>query len=76
MTTEQRLGRLERENRWMRRIGVVVAALITAVLVLTGAFEPHGRVFVSLFGVERVLVAVAGFGSIYLGYTLFGATTA
>lgn len=27
MTIEQRLERLERENRWVRRIGVVAAAV-------------------------------------------------
>lgn len=32
MTLEQRLERLERENRWMRRIGVAGAALAFAVL--------------------------------------------
>jgi hypothetical protein len=31
MTTEQRLVRLERENKWMRRIGAVGLALVAAV---------------------------------------------
>ncbi|MHC4136999.1 MAG: hypothetical protein ACYS0K_18740, partial [Planctomycetota bacterium] len=32
MTTEQRLERQERENRWMRRIGMLAAAVAAAVL--------------------------------------------
>jgi hypothetical protein len=35
MTTEQRLEKLERENRWMRRIGAAVAA-VAAVVFLMG----------------------------------------
>ena len=31
MTTEQRLERLERENRWMRRIGAVAVVVAAAV---------------------------------------------
>jgi hypothetical protein len=34
MTTEQRLERLERENRWMRRIGAVCLALVAAVFLM------------------------------------------
>jgi hypothetical protein len=34
MTTEQRLARLERENRWMRRIGAVGLALVAAVFLM------------------------------------------
>ena len=34
MTTEQRLKRLERENRWMRRIGVVAVAVAAAVFLI------------------------------------------
>jgi hypothetical protein len=34
MTTEQRLERLERENRWMRRIGAVGVAVAAAVLLI------------------------------------------
>jgi hypothetical protein len=34
MTTEQRLERLERENRWMRRIGVVAVAVAAAVFLV------------------------------------------
>ncbi len=43
MTTEQRLERLERENRWVKRIGaagvaVVVCSLLTCEI--RGGFEP------------------------------------
>ncbi|MHC4162168.1 MAG: type II secretion system protein GspG [Planctomycetota bacterium] len=41
MTTEQRLERLERENRWMRRIGVVGLALV--VVSLAGFVHLLGR---------------------------------
>jgi hypothetical protein len=34
MTTEQRLVRLERENRWMRRIGAVAVAVAAAVFLI------------------------------------------
>jgi hypothetical protein len=34
MTTEQRLARLERENRWIRRIGAVCLALVAAVFLM------------------------------------------
>ena len=34
MTTEQRLERLERENRWMRRIGAVAVAVAAAVFLI------------------------------------------
>jgi len=34
MTTEQRLERLERENRWMRRIGAVAVAVAAAVFLV------------------------------------------
>ena len=34
MTTEQRLKRLERENKWMRRIGVVAVAVAAAVFLI------------------------------------------
>jgi hypothetical protein len=34
MTTEQRLERLERENRWMRRTGAVCLAVVAAVLLM------------------------------------------
>ncbi|MHC4137639.1 MAG: hypothetical protein ACYS0K_22055 [Planctomycetota bacterium] len=34
MTTEQRLERLERENRWMRRIGAVGVAVAAAVFLI------------------------------------------
>jgi len=34
MTLEQRLEKLERENRWMRRIGVVAAAVAAAVFLI------------------------------------------
>ncbi|MHC4137873.1 MAG: hypothetical protein ACYS0K_23270 [Planctomycetota bacterium] len=34
MTTEQRLERLERENRWMRRIGAVGVAVAAAVFLV------------------------------------------
>ena len=36
MTLEQRLEKLERENRWMRRIGVVAAAVAAAVFLIFG----------------------------------------
>ena len=46
MTTEQRLERLERENRWMRRIGAVgvavaLGALAAALLVERGPAQTH-----------------------------------
>jgi len=34
MTTEQRLERLERENKWMRRIGAVAVAVAAAVFLV------------------------------------------
>ncbi|MHC4138043.1 MAG: hypothetical protein ACYS0K_24150 [Planctomycetota bacterium] len=34
MTTEQRLERLERENRWLRRIGAVTVAVAAAVFLI------------------------------------------
>ncbi len=34
MTLEQRLERLERENRWMRRIGAVAVAVAAAVFLI------------------------------------------
>lgn len=34
MTTEQRLEKLERENRWMRRIGAVAVASLAAVVLM------------------------------------------
>jgi hypothetical protein len=34
MTTEQRLERLERENKWMRRIGAVAVAVFAAVFLM------------------------------------------
>ena len=34
MTLEQRLEKVERENRWMRRIGMVAAAVAAAVLLI------------------------------------------
>ena len=34
MTTEQRLERLERQNRWMRRIGAVAVAVAAAVFLI------------------------------------------
>jgi hypothetical protein len=34
MTTEQRLERLERENKWMRRIGVVAVAVAATVFLI------------------------------------------
>jgi hypothetical protein len=34
MTLEQRLERLERENRWMRRLGAVAVAVVAAVLLM------------------------------------------
>jgi hypothetical protein len=34
MTTEQRLARLEREIRWMRRIGAVCLAVVAAVFLM------------------------------------------
>jgi hypothetical protein len=34
MTTEQRLDRLERENKWMRRAGVVAVAVAAAVFLM------------------------------------------
>ncbi|MHC4138098.1 MAG: hypothetical protein ACYS0K_24425 [Planctomycetota bacterium] len=34
MTTEQRLERMERENRWMRRIGAVSIAVVVAVFLV------------------------------------------
>ncbi len=33
MTIEQRVAKLERQNRWMRRIGVVGLALVAAIVV-------------------------------------------
>jgi len=36
MTTEQRLERLERENRWMRRIGAVGVAVAAVFLIGQG----------------------------------------
>jgi len=42
MTTEQRLERLERENRWMRRVGAVAAAVAAAVF-LVGQGEEKPR---------------------------------
>jgi hypothetical protein len=42
MTTEQRLARLERENRWMRRLGAVAVAVAAAVfLVGQGKDKPR-----------------------------------
>ena len=40
MTTEQRLERLERENRWMRRFGAVGVAVAAAVF-LIGQGQPE-----------------------------------
>jgi hypothetical protein len=34
MTTEQRLERLERENKWMRRVGAVGVAVVAAVVLM------------------------------------------
>jgi len=34
MTTEQRLERLERENRWTRRIGTVGVAVVAALFLI------------------------------------------
>jgi hypothetical protein len=42
MTTEQRLERLERENRWMRRIGVVAVAVVAAVFLIGQGKEKPG----------------------------------
>jgi hypothetical protein len=42
MTTEQRLERLERENRWVRRIGAVAVAVAAAVFLIgQGRQEPR-----------------------------------
>jgi hypothetical protein len=40
MTTEQRLERLERENRWMRRMGAVAVAVAAAVFLMG---QQYGR---------------------------------
>ena len=34
MRVEQRLERLERQNKWMRRIGTVAVALVAAVFLM------------------------------------------
>jgi hypothetical protein len=41
MTLEQRLEKLERENRWMRRLGAVCLAVVAAVF-LMGQDKPIG----------------------------------
>jgi len=40
MTTEQRLEKLERENRWMRRIGAVGLAIVAAIAVWPRSRDP------------------------------------
>ncbi|MHC4818403.1 MAG: hypothetical protein ACYTF8_10145 [Planctomycetota bacterium] len=42
MTTEQRLERLERENRWMQRIGAVGIAVAAVVLLVGQGRQPEG----------------------------------
>jgi len=55
MTTEQRLARLERENRWMKRVATMAVALVAA-CVLTGQGkdkEPQDLVVRSLTVVDK-----------------------
>ena len=53
MTTEQRLERLERENRWMRRVGVVVVAVAAAVFLIG---QGEGKVADVLYAKRLVVV--------------------
>jgi hypothetical protein len=43
MTTEQRLEKLERQNRWMRRIGAVGVAVAAAVFLIGQGDDPTQR---------------------------------
>jgi hypothetical protein len=68
MTTEQRLARLERQNRWMRRIGAVAVAVAAAVF-LVGQGKENPRVveaekfvLLDLEGRERAVLGVARIG--------------
>jgi hypothetical protein len=49
MTTEQRLERLERQNRWMRRIGAVAVAVAAAVFLIGQGKEKPGVIEASKF---------------------------
>jgi hypothetical protein len=53
MTTEQRLERLERENRWMRRIGAVGVAVAAAVFLIG---QGEGKVDDVLYAKRFVVV--------------------
>ena len=75
MTTEQRLERLERENRWMRRIGVVAVAVAAAVFLVGQGKEKElpdlevrsltmrdkdGRIRAKLWAIEHPALGSAG----------------
>lgn len=61
MTTEQRLERLERANRWTRRIGVVGAAAIAIVFLIgQGKDEPTSSITAKTITTERLVVRPPG----------------
>ena len=48
MSTEERVEKLERQNRWMRRIGVVGLALVAAIAVWSRSRDPVDKIEVSV----------------------------
>ncbi len=74
MTTEQRLERLEREIRWMRRIGAVAVAVAAAVFLIGQGkgeklpdLEVRSLTVKDEKGEVRVKLGTANDGSAYIG---------